>query len=124
MYSRCGIRGRLVPLGGAGWATMPDHPATHYQRTPAPHASQDEGTDLSELLSQLAAGLGPATILRRLAVNLDAYFVLAAGRLILAEKLLVPASAAQAAAAGLDVQRWQGIKTECVLLTPRQGASA
>lgn len=90
----------------------------------------EEGTeetddlDLSELLSQLAAGLGPATTMRRLAVNTGAHFVLASGQLISAKQLLRPAGVAQAAAAGLDSHKWRGIKTECVLLTPRQGASA
>ena len=81
--------------------------------------------DVSELLPQLAAGVGPATPLRRLSVNLGAHFVLPSGWLICAKHLLRPAAVAQAAAAGLDVQEWEGSGSiGCVLLTPRQGAAA
>ncbi len=85
--------------------------------------SQDEedGQDppaMADLLSQLAAGVGPGTPLRHLAVNRDGHFVLRSGCLIAAERLLQPANVARAVAAGLVVQEWEGTRGACVLLTP------
>ena len=80
--------------------------------------------DVSELLPQLAAGLGPATPLRRLSINLDAHFVLPSGQLIAATEMLKPGSVAQAAAAGLHVRAWESGTALRVLVTSSQGAPA
>lgn len=91
---------------------------------------EDVAGSVSQLLSQLAAGQGPETPLRRLAVDLDSYFALPWGELIAARRLLEPAAAEMAAAAGLDVRQWEGTASHVqgdttplrVLLTPCSSA--
>lgn len=86
-------------------------------------AQAGDPAPVAEVLSSLAAGMGPDTPLRRLAVHLtsadrsDAYFVLPSGCLVAVQRLLEPASLACAEQQGLRVEEWRGPRGTCVLLT-------
>lgn len=78
---------------------------------------EEDPTALTELLSCLAAAMGPSTPLRRLVVNREALFVLTNGCLIHAERLIEPANAAHVAAKRLAVE-WEGTVYTHIVLTP------
>ena len=102
---------------------MSADPCSPLASSPCAQDEEEDPTALEDLLSRLAAGMGPGTPLRRLAVNRNGHFALPSGCLIAAGRLLQRDNVACAAAKGLAVLEWEGTGGSVygharVLLTP------